>query len=494
MRAKLAKVAALCLTGVLACGLLSGCGSSKDKKSDYDFYIFNGKTENAKAMEAICQEYEKEKGVKVKVFSLGTTELMETLRAEMNSSEMPTIFSCNADTLREWKEGGFVQDLNTIDNAEFKEFINTIPESMRLVGESSESYGVPYNIEGYGLIADTRMICDLFGLENSDQFVADYKKATYPEFQELFKAVDAFIKENKTGDVALNGTTYTLAAEKTELTAKLNGVISVAAAEKWTYGNHFSNYPLNTVFESFNAVKSATDEQIESLRTPLEKSIRDIEFLTNYAAGPNGGLSRNAEFINSTITGYDQAVQTFADSKSLFIKQGNWVYATIDKVAPEVAKNLTMLPMKVSFAQEDIKVEGLTVEKFNASIPEFVPSYYNINAKVSEEEQKAAADFLVWLNTSERGKEVITKDFAFVPFNATSDTVLENPLGTDLISYMNEGNVLSEAFNAIPTNWGIDVYGKFLMEQLFTKEEWAEEDYQKMVDECIVKWNEMKTN
>lgn len=216
-----------------------------------------------------------------------------------------------------------------------------------------------------------------------------------------------------------------------------------------------------------------------------------MEFLSNYAAGPNGPLKRSPEFINSTVTGYDQAVQTFAEGKALFIKQGNWIYTTMEKAAPETAENLTMLPMKVSYAQEDIKVDGLTIETMNASIPEFVPSYYNINAKVSEEEKLAAADFLLWLNTSERGREVIAKDFAFVPFYAEKGTQIDNPLGSDLITYMNEGNVLCEAFNAVPTNWGIDVYGKYLMENLFIKTDWTKEEHKKMADECISRWKEM---
>lgn len=493
MRKNWMKLAAMGLVGALAGVMMTGCGSGS-KEKDYDIYVFNGKSENAKAMEAVCQEYEAETGVRVKVFSLGTTELMETLRAEMNSSEMPSIFSCNADTLTEWLEGGFVQDLNQIDHSEFSEFVSTVPESMRLAGENGESYGIPYNIEGYGLIADKRMIADLFGLDSTEEFITDFKLADYQEFQSLVQAVDSYIKDSSTGSIELNGNTYTLAPAKTELTSKLNGVISIAAAEKWTYGNHFSNYPLNTVFGSFREVKAATDEQLEDLRIPLEKSVQDIEFLSSYAAGPNGPLTRSPEFINSTVTGYDQAVQTFADGKALFIKQGNWIYATVEKVAPEVADNLTMLPMKVSFAQEDIKVAGLTIEDFNASIPEFVPSYYNINAKVSAEEQKAAADFLLWLNTSERGKEVIAKDFAFVPFNADKDTEIDNPLGADLITYMNDGKVLCEAFNAIPTNWGIDVYGKYLQEKLFTKEEWTEAEYQEMAEECIVRWKEMSTS
>lgn len=487
------------LVGILSlavfAGTLTGCGegSKKASKHDYSFYIFNGKSENADALEKLVKEYETEKGVKVKVFSLGTTEVTDTLRSAMNSDEKPSIFSIGAGALTEWKEGGFAKDLNeTIP--ELKELANSVPESMRLKTKDGENYGIPYNIEGYGLITNKKMIADLFGLNDTQEFIEDFKTATYEEFQGLVVAVDAFIKENKAGSVLLSGHTYQLATNKTELTSKLNGVFSVAGAEKWSYGDHFSNYPLNTVFDSLSAAQNATDEQLEQLRTPLEKSVQALDFETKYLAGPNGALKRSPDFINSTNTGYDQAVQTFADGKALFIKQGNWVYSNIKKVNDKITQDITMLPMKLPFTNEDIKVTGLTAEKFNRSIPEFVPSYYAINKKVSEEEQKAAEEFLVWLNTSEKGMNAIIKDFAFVPFNATNDTKLENPLSNDLITYKREGNILSNAFNGAPNSWGQQAYGKILMEEYFVKTDWTKDDYKKVADFSISQWKELKSN
>jgi len=472
---------------------LAGCaGGQKTVKHDYDVYVFNAKSENADAMERLCKEYEKEKNVKVKVFSLGTTEAGDTLRTAMNSDEKPTVFSVGAGALAEWKEGGFVKDLST-SIPELKSLAESVPESMRLKSKDGENFGIPYNIEGYGLITNKKMVADLFGLTDTQGFISDFKAANYEEFQKLVIAVDGFIKENKSGSVVLNGHTYQLAKTKTSLTSKLNGVFSVAGAEKWTYGDHFSNYPLNTVFNSLSAAQNATDAQLEELRTPLEKSVQALDFETSYLAGPNGALTRSPEFINSTVTGYDQAVQTFAEGKALFIKQGNWVYNNIKKVNTDILSSLTMLPMKMPFTDSDIKVNGLTSAKFNSSIPEFVPSYYAVNKKVSAEEQKAAEEFLVWLNTSETGKKYITQDFAFVPFNADATTKLDNPLSNDLVSYKNEGNILSNAFNGAPSSWGQQAYGKILQEQYLVKTGWTQEDYKKVADFSIQQWKELKS-
>ena len=91
------KILSMVLAGILTTGMLAGCGGSGDSgdssgsKKDYDLYIGE------------------EKGVKVKVFSLGSgTNSDDTLRTEMNSKNKPAIFSCmNSQALVEWVEGGF---------------------------------------------------------------------------------------------------------------------------------------------------------------------------------------------------------------------------------------------------------------------------------------------------------------------------------------------------------------------------------------------------
>ena len=88
------------------------------------------------------------------------------------------------------------------------------------------------------------------------------------------------------------------------------------------------------------------------------------------------------------MTGYDQAVQTFAEGKAVFIKNGNWIYSNVADIAPEVADRLIMLPMKLNFSDDDIHVDGLTVDQMNRSVPEFVSQYYIINKKATEQERK----------------------------------------------------------------------------------------------------------
>lgn len=474
-------------TLLLCMGLLTGCGGK-----DYDFYIFNVKSENADALEKVCKAYGDETGQKIKVFSIGTTDGIDLLRADMNSNNKPAIYSVNAETVPEWEEGGFLKDLREASTPEMRELAESIPQGMRLSSGNGTNYGIPYNVEGYGYIIDTKMVDALFGEENTEKWLEDFKTATYDEFEALVIAADDYIQNGTAGTVQLSGNAYTFQPEKNEISSQLNGVFAVAGAEKWTYGDHMSNFALNAVLDSLSAAQNATDEQVDELKSPLEKSIQVEDLMTSHAAGAKGALKRSPDFINSTTSGYDQAIQIFADHKSIFIKQGNWVYSNIEKINQEIVKTITMLPVKMPFTQEDIKVSGMTVEKFNRSVPEFVPSYYAINKKAEPEEQEKAEQFLYWLNTSKEGQDFIINDFAFIPFTADASVEFENPLNNALIGYLREGNVLSNPFNGAPPTWGQEVYGKILMEQYFIKEDWEADSYEKIADECISQWKALR--
>ena len=485
------KITALLLSATLilgAGGVLSGCGQ---QKKDYDLYIYNTKSEIADSIQDLCNDYEKETGVKVKVYTCGTQESLETLRSEMNAKSYPTIFAVNQSSLTEWVEGGFALSSSKITNDDLKKICDSIPENMRLSDTDGENYGIPYNVEGYGLIADKQMICDVFGLDSADDFISDYRSANYDEFEKMIDAVDDYINDKGGETITLNGNEYVTATGKTDTTSQMNGVFAIAGAEKWTYANHYTNYALNAVFPNYTATANATSEQVDELEEPMVKMIQELDMLSQHTAGPNGKVERGSEYINSTVTGYDQAVQTFAEGKAMFIKQGNWVYSNIKGVDEEKATRLTMLPMKVNLDDSDITADGVTVDSLNHSIPEFVSQYYVINAKATEEEQKTAEDFLAWLYTSETGKDYIVNQFAFVPFNADGTTELDNPLSNDLIYYMTNNAVLGNDFDAFPESWGLNTIGKTIQEQLFTNADtWDEQVIRSGVKDALASWKE----
>ncbi|HHX63019.1 MAG TPA: extracellular solute-binding protein [Epulopiscium sp.] len=491
---KLVKIAALGMSAMLLAASIAGCGSSA-KSKDYDFYIFNTKGESADALNAAAAAYEAETGLKVKTFSLGAgTDSSEALRADMNSKNQPAIFSImNIQELVEWEQGGFALDLNKATNADFKAMHDNVAPGLRLTSDGSNSFGIPYNVEGYGYVADTEMLSSLFGEGNLDVFLGDLRAANYEEFEAMVLAIDDFIKDGTSSSVTLNGTSYALATEKAGKAASLTGVFSVAGSEKWTYGDHLINIVVDTAFANPSAADAATDAQVDGMKGALTAYAQVLDLKSAHTAGTDGPLDRGPEFINSTTNGYDAAVQKFAESKAVFLKQGNWVYTNIEKANADIVDTLTFIPVKFPFKDSDIQVSGLTAAHINSSIPIFVPNYYAINAKVSKEEQEMAEAFLVWLNQNPAGQKFVTEDMAFIPYNADpATTTLGNSLGNSIIAYMKDDKTITNSYAGAPKGWTGDTVGLKIMEEYLTKSEWTAADYEAIADYAIEQWKAMK--
>ena len=147
----------LLAAGLVAALALGGCGRSatnneQTSNRNYDLYIYNGKPQIADQLEELCSIYEQETGVRIKTLTLDEPD---ALRTEMNSSAPPAILTTYTDTMIEWQEGGFLLDFKDAQTEAFRQLAETVPQDMRLSTDGSNSYGIPYSIEGYGLVVDT---------------------------------------------------------------------------------------------------------------------------------------------------------------------------------------------------------------------------------------------------------------------------------------------------------------------------------------------------
>ncbi|MDR2103789.1 MAG: extracellular solute-binding protein [Treponema sp.] len=474
------------------CFLLIACKTGQE----YDLYIFNSKGENAVQFEQMSRAYGQEAGIRVKSFSIGAgQDHMEPLRAEMNGKNKPVIFSIQGiKELIEWTQGGFVQDLSTVSDSAFAQLVADMAPSLRLTTNGQNSYGIPYNVEGYGYIVDSQMIADIFGRAQVNAVLEDIKAAPYTEWEALVKALDGWIKSPSAVNVSLNGKTYTLNEHKSGLAANLTGVFAVMGAEKWTYGDHFINVALNAIFTSPNDAGNATADRIRSGEGAFLAYARALDLKTSYLAGKNGPGSRGQDFVSSANYGYEQTVQLFADSKAVFFKQGNWAYGNIAGLNAAQAQRLSFLPVKMPFKPGDIvRNDGMTVEKLNRSIPVFVPNYFAVNQLASDKEKKHAYNFLVWLNTSPAGRRFLVEEFAFIPYNADpAVTTVPNSLGNSIITYMKTGDIIAAPYHGAPASWSGDVVGLRIMEQYLIKPVWTEADYHDIANYAIDQWIKLK--
>ena len=477
------------LTLMLALAMASTLSmSAAAGDEDYDFYIFNGKGEIADSLQAAVDQYSAETGQTVKLFTLGSgTDSTDILRQELQSKHAPAIFTIqDAQRLIEFVEGGYAMDLSTAADEGFAAFAAEIPESFYLTQDGTVNYGVPYNIEGYGYVVDKDLLSEMIGADNVDAFLEAYQTASYDDFVAMVDAMDAFIKEGTAGTFALSGTEFTLAAEKGELSSSLEGVFSVAGAERWTYGDHLVNVAIDAVYKDSLASAAATQETLEAGRGAWIAYAKLADVLTSHAT-----MERGPELITATSGSYDMQIQNFANHKAVFVKQGNWCYNQIIAANESVGDNLTFIPIKLPITDEEITAEGLTAEHMNSSIPVFVPMYYAINAKASDEEKACAEQFLAWLNTTETGLGFIVNDMAFIPFNADPATTSAGySLGDSILSYVQAGKTITNAYAGCPATWATNTFGQYMLENWVCKTEWGEDAYDQIADFLINSWVE----
>lgn len=486
----------------------TACSKNKDadKKEDIDnaeqyeetideLYIFNSKGEMAEALLDVAKEYEKETKVKVKVYNTQAGEnSVAALRSLMNQKVKPDIFSIrNASQMEEWLSYDYVLDLDSYDGLtqEFKSLIGNIPDTLKLSVSGKGSYGIPYNIEGYGYITNVQMIKDIFGENNLDKVLEDIRICSYKDWENLIIALGKYVESGKISTVSINNNKYKF-QPKTNYTQNLTGIFSVAGANTWTYGNHMVNIAVCSTFKNAIQAQNATLQDVKKMKNALIAYAQALDLKTKYTAGDNDIIKRGSDMINSSINSYEKAIEKFANGKAIFFKNGNWTQELIENVNADMKDNMVFLPVKIPIKDSDISVEGLTSSQMNSTIPVFVPIYYAINAKNDDLHKKAAQDFLVWLNTSKTGQQYVIDKFKFIPYNSDDyDIKLDSSLANSIVEYVGRGNTLSNSFSGAPTNWSDNMVGKYILENYLIKEKWTKNDYEDIADYAINRWIDM---
>ncbi len=212
------KLMALALTLILALGCL---GAFAEETTE--IYFLNFKPEIAEVYEEIAATYEAETGVHVNVVTAAAGTYEQTLRSEIAKADAPTIFQINGPVgLQSWKD--YCLDLADT------EFYNMLSDKTLAVTEGDAVYGIPYVVEGYGIIYNDAIMDKYFASEN--------KSTEYTSMDEIkgFEALKAVVED--------------MTALKDEL--GIQGVFastSMAAGEQWRWQTHLLNMPIYYEFK-----------------------------------------------------------------------------------------------------------------------------------------------------------------------------------------------------------------------------------------------------
>ncbi len=419
-----------CLTAAVLLFTVSACGKKNETdmnsaKADNTVYFLNFKPEIADIYKEIAQKYEAEKGVKVKVVTAASNTYETTLKSEIAKSDAPTIFQINGPVgYQSWSK--YCKDLSDTKLYDY------LSDKDLAIKNSGGVFGIPYVVEGYGIIYNNAIMEKYFALK--DKAVSISKAEEITSFKLLKEVVEDMTKHKQ--ELGIDG---------------VFASTSMSGGEQWRWTTHLLNMPI------YYEMKDISDES--TISTAYNAKTIDFKYADNF---------RNIFdlYINNSTTekgllsgkSVEDSMSEFALGKAAMVQNGNWAWEQISKVKGNTVKadDIKYLPIYIGIDGEE--KQGLCIGTEN---------YLAINKNVSEQKQKASVEFLEWLFSSETGKDYAVNKLNFIsPFNTFKENERpDDPLAREVIKWMEKDKTTVEwVFNSFPSQEFKDDFGNALLE------------------------------
>ena len=408
------KTLAIALALVLCLGLLAACGEPATDPSDApsggddtqtsdapeggdstatgSVYYLNFKPEADAAWQELAALYTEQTGVTVKVVTAASGEYSSTLTAEMDKSDMPTLFQCgNQAGLDTW--GDYCYDLT--DTAVYKEMTT---DDFNLFGENGEVYCIGYCYEAFGIIVNTALLAE-----------AGYELSDITNFESLKSIAEDITARHATGELAFAAFSSS----------------GLDSSSSWRFSGHLANMPLFYEFRDDGVTSQPAT--ITGAYLDNFKMIWDL-YVANSDTAP-------AQLTTATS---DQSKAEFGEGKAVFYQNGSWEYDSLVNDFGMDPANLAMIPIYCGVEGEEDA--GLCCGTENC---------WAVNAKASEEDIQATLDFMYWVVTSEEGTTMMAEQFGPIPFKNAKES--SNVFFNNANEYIADGKyTVTWAFNYTP--------------------------------------------
>ena len=412
------------------------------KKSKGEVRYLNFKPESAGVYEELAQVYEKETGVKVIIETAANNAYESTLTAKMANRNPPTLFQINGPKgYANWKD--YCADLKD------SELYKHLTDKSLAVTDKGGVYGIPYVLEGYGII---------YNKEITDKYFALPKKST------TFKSMDEINNFEKLKKLVED-------MQKNASKLGIKGVFastSLKAGEDWRWQTHLLNIPIYYEFTNNNI--DLTSDQTDTITFEYNKNFKNIFdlYLNNSVIPPK----------QVGIKTVDNSMSEFALGECAMVQNGNWAWSQIEGVKGNVVKadNIKYLPIYTGMKVDP--QQGLCIGTEN---------FYAVNKKASAEDQKATVDFVYWLYSSEKGKDYVINKLGFIsPFDTfTEFEKPKDPLAVEVLHWMKKSDITTIPwyFTLFPSQVFKDDFGSDLLRYAQGSEKWAT-----VTDNVIADW------
>lgn len=410
---------------------LTGCGG--ESKDQITVRYLNFKPEIADKYQELATAYEQETGVKVIVDTAANNTYEQTLMAKMSTNEAPTLFQINGPRgYANWRD--YCADLKDT------QLYAHLTDKTLAVTDGDKVVGIPYVVEGYGIIYNTAVTDRYFAL--ADRQTAVQSMDEIRSFASLRTVVED------------------MQAHKAQL--GLQGVFastSLKSGEDWRWQTHLVNVPVYYEFKERQVDLTSDDtKELQFQYAEQFKNLFDL-YIHNSVTEPKLLGSK-------TVT---DSMSEFALEQCAMVQNGNWAWSQIQDVPGNKVKgeNLRYLPLYTGVTGEE--QQGLCIGTEN---------FYAINAKADKASQKAAADFIYWMYSSDKGKQYVTHEFGFIaPFDTFTDADKpEDPLARLVMDWMSREGVTSVPWNftLFPSQTFKENFGNSLLKYAQGTKDWAQ--------------------
>ena len=414
---KTKKILALALSAAMALSLLAGCGGG-DKPANNPgsannpssagtptgggetgrVYWLNFKPELDETAQQLAETYTAKTGVPVQVITAASGTYQQTLTAEMDKSAPPTLFNIG-NSAGVADWGEYAMDLTGTDIANE---LNT--DAYNLYDADGKLVSIGYCYECYGIIVNPDLV----------------QKAghTMDEIKD-FASLKAVVEDIHANAATLGFDAFTSC--------------DMDDSSSWRFTGHMAN--LEYYYEQEGTTWTECPATISGKYLDNFKNLYDL-CINNSLTAPS-----------DLATGGHDAAQEFMDGKAAFTVQGSWEYA---KYAPAVP-NATMIPYYCGVSGEE--KAGLNCGTENC---------WAVNANVSEADQKATIDFMVWLVSDPDAAGKMVEQLGVLPYKSAPESA--NGFLADAAEYTANGcYVMNWATNYQPN---VDEYRRGLVAAL----------------------------
>ncbi len=397
-----------------------------------EIYYLNFKPEVSEIYAKIAEAYKKETGVTLKVVTAASGTYEQTLKSEIAKADAPVLFQINGPR-------GYLNWADYCADLKDTELYKHLSDKSLAVKVGDGVYGIPYVVEGYGIIYNGAIMDKYFALDGA-------KAKSMAEINN-FATLKAVVED--------------MTARKDQLGIK--GVFSSTSlkpGEDWRWQTHLANVPIFYEIRDNNLdIKNPDNfKEIKFQYSDNYKNIFDL-YINNSTTAPTLLGSKSV----------DDSMAEFALGESAMVQNGNWAWGQISGVDGNTVKaeDVKFLPIYMGMPGEEKQSISVGTENFFA-----------INKQASPEKQKLAADFIYWLYSSATGKAFVTNDLKFI---APFDTFAENekptdPLAKSLLTYMSNSDLYNVAWDFVvfPSQTFKDNFGAALLQYAQGSMQWPD--------------------